>query len=1092
MAIKFELKELKTGESIDVAGKKLAADLNQLRNEIDAKRKDLEQKATLTDAQTFLDAVPMKYDASKHILQIGDSYLQATSQEEFDSYLSTIKNDISKSNEQLIELNVKYASAKTQLEKEIKENQADVSLKLLQDVISQQKATEAKITNFLATNSPEGSQEDVKKMFELVHKLDGAMTSNKALLASAMSAGSIEALKEQNTYLQGIVNGYEKYGAKFDIKNFKDKNQQRISGDLQNLYTQFGVPTPFGTTSTTETSSRTLSAYEYNVQQNNNERGIERGADGVPTFATMNDVRAYLDAHPAQDEEEWHYTRREKKAMRLTDRMDDANTEERREQLAKKLSRLQTRKRKHEEKTRDYMAKASANTIAAHEAKNQTWYYNDIIANITKKNNRTYYSGENLIIDTYNPLFRMNGLNERGTIRIKCNPNDPNSIVATAMNYASGSDEFLKNNPDFCTPKGDMKWLLEAGTDLLADKTNMTPKQADFWKSAAKMGSVVGLAVVGWNVLKWIFGKAGKTKVFGRTKAEWDTWKWIAGTVWGTMAMQALTGENPMSFTYKLLNGGLDSKQFEKIPGIQWFLNSMKRNPELSDHLKSGTGMAMLFPGNSFGEVMTHGDVVKWESEGKISSNKKALINYYNAKISDPLTPPANRESFQIALASVQNMTDQQLHTLLTGGMNAAGVTNKTSAEKIQDYNKTWQEYMKEQEKAAREIKDPTIKLLMGAYASQETKDILKLNGSRELTEDEAVNLQLALMKVKEKDPNAKIIFTKEHGIILSTSNGDIPVKLTIDGKWQVAWFENALFTNPEHALRIWALTAFFINHFKGRLPSDATNPWAVNGGDVTFGDNDKRGWINGRIRKNGGWVFSALTSMIPGSSTEALDGDDWKYVPWTKSSMKEMWWDLFESQIGAYATYLNGLKNNSGKSIWTADGNITTTADVAGFIPTLKQLPAPSNTNAPDNKKADDDHTDNTPDNKKPSSDKLKSDSLIGPKTDTDKLKDAIKDADADKADKVIDQNDKADEKMIKERAATWKKEFDPYYVKQIKKEMPLEFYEAWSEAYGKDGNYKLQFMFDNTPYWRQWGNLPPTRHLPKAQKTWGIWNVK
>jgi hypothetical protein len=766
--------------------------------------------------------------------------------------------------------------------------------------------------------------------------------------------------------------------------------------------------------------------------------------------------------------------------------MREAMSEKSKEQISKKIAILSEKKRKYEEKIRDNMAKAGANTIAWHEAKNQVWYYNDIIENITKKNGRTYYIGDSLVIDTYNPLFKMNGMNERGTVRVKCNPKDPNSVLANSMQYASQSDEFMKQNPDFCKPNGDMKGLLEMWTDLLWNKSNMTSKQAEFWKGAAKLGSVVWLWYVAWNVLKGIFG--GKdTKVFWKARWEWNRWKWIVGAVWATVGMQALTGENPMSFTYKLLNGGLDSKTLSKIPGIESFLSGMKRNPELNNHVKNTTGMSMLFPGTSFGEVMRRGDIVRWESEGKVSSNKQWLINYYNSILNNPSLPQWTKESYTIALASIQNMTDQQFNDLINGGMNAANIKTKTQAENISDYNKHAQEYLNQQAEAAREIKDPIVKSLMWAYATPDVKETLTLNGSREINEEEAVKLQMALIELQKKDPNAKLVFSKEHGLMLATSNGDVPLKMTIDGKWQVAGFNDALFTSPEHAIRVASLTAFFTNHFKGRVPNGSATPWMISGGDLTFGDNNKAWWLNGRLRKTGWWTLSSITAMIPWSSTEALDGDDWKYVWFTGSTMKDMWGDLFESQIGAYATYLNNLKNNNGKSIWTPEGTITSIVDIKGYLPTWKQksIAAPSNTpsNTPANKNTD---TEKKPDDKKDNS-------LINPNTDTDKIKDAIKDANETQKDVVVDKNAKeADEKLIKERAAMWKKEFDPYYLKQIKKEMPIAFYEAWSEAYGKDGNYKLDFVWNNTPYWRQWWDLPPTRHLPKAQKTWSIGNLK
>ena len=58
--------------------------------------------------------------------------------------------------------------------------------------------------------------------------------------------------------------------------------------------------------------------------------------------------------------------------------------------------------------------------------------------------------------------------------------------------------------------------------------------------------------------------------------------------------------------------------------------------------------------------------------------------------------------------------------------------------------------------------------------------------------------------------------------------------------------------------------------------------------------------------------------------------------------------------------------------------------------------------------------------------------------------------------------------------------------------KEMPMAFFEEWARAYGKDGNYKQDFLYENTIYRRQGGKLAPTTSLTKAQRTWGRGNMK
>lgn len=96
-------------------------------------------------------------------------------------------------------------------------------------------------------------------------------------------------------------------------------------------------------------------------------------------------------------------------------------------------------------------------------------------------------------------------------------------------------------------------------------------------------------------------------------------------------------------------------------------------------------------------------------------------------------------------------------------------------------------------------------------------RNTFEQNNQKLLTQEQGNALENALDKVKEKDSGARVDISPEHGITLHTSNLDVPLHMTTDGKWQVAGFEKAAFDNPEHALRVAAVTAFIINHFTGK-----------------------------------------------------------------------------------------------------------------------------------------------------------------------------------------------------------------------------------------------------------------------------------
>ena len=215
-------------------------------------------------------------------------------------------------------------------------------------------------------------------------------------------------------------------------------------------------------------------------------------------------------------EETEHYTRKEERIMRLIEKMRDAKTERRKLHLAKRIRNIADDKNDLDQKTKNAMAKAGIDTILAHEAKNQTWYYNDMIEGITKRDGRVRYDGNYMIIDTYNPLF-SSPINLPGSVRVACSPEDLQRQGVTP-------DVITQyQHPEFYDKKGEMKGLFDVGTDAL-QKAGMTPKAAEGWKGVLQVASYVGIGVGLWHYGKKVFGVFSKDK-----DKRISGWKWLAG-----------------------------------------------------------------------------------------------------------------------------------------------------------------------------------------------------------------------------------------------------------------------------------------------------------------------------------------------------------------------------------------------------------------------------------------------------------------------------------------------------------------------------------------------------------------------------------
>ncbi len=183
---------------------------------------------------------------------------------------------------------------------------------------------------------------------------------------------------------------------------------------------------------------------------------------------------------------------------------------------------------------------------------------------------------------------------------------------------------------------------------------------------------------------------------------------------------------------------------------------------------------------------MKEGNVVRWSNE-TVTVDRKKLIAYYDRKLSEKGLSANMKQLYVNAKSEIERSSDEQLNVIMNGGMKGAGINSEADAQGADDYNAKWQEYAKKKAESLKSIESPVINSMVAETAAEDVKSLFEKNQKKLLTKEQGNDLENALDKVKEKDSSAKIDFSKEHGIILHTIYGEIPISLMSDGKWQVA-----------------------------------------------------------------------------------------------------------------------------------------------------------------------------------------------------------------------------------------------------------------------------------------------------------------
>ncbi len=100
MGKNFDIKR----QDIETDKLSVAKDMAELQEKLKAQQealKPLMQKKTLDEANKFLDDVSLKADDTKLTLQVGDIYVVAKDETEYNAFLKTISADVAKANGEL-------------------------------------------------------------------------------------------------------------------------------------------------------------------------------------------------------------------------------------------------------------------------------------------------------------------------------------------------------------------------------------------------------------------------------------------------------------------------------------------------------------------------------------------------------------------------------------------------------------------------------------------------------------------------------------------------------------------------------------------------------------------------------------------------------------------------------------------------------------------------------------------------------------------------------------------------------------------------------------------------------------------------------
>jgi|GEM_PF-3843708 len=354
----------------------------------------------------------------------------------------------------------------------------------------------------------------------------------------------------------------------------------------------------------------------------------------MPEFDNLSLLERYYLEHTGGHKDTFT-TREENKLARKSARYETATSDKARARLARKIDKTATKIANRRHEANFHMTNAAEKYVHAEELQNQSWYYNDVIQALTKdpRSSRLHYFDEHILIDTYHPLF-TNTANFRGTIRLSRASIGALEHAENGRVYSVEEQRWIAAHPEDreTINKGGLAGLLADG---LVKYTNFPPESAPAVRSAAKIGALIGLGILGWKTIKKVFNIGGKNE-------KGDGLKWGLGAAAVLIGVPAITGQ---SITELLFSG--DAKKGRQKTKDLFHLNGLTRGIE---NLFGDVNKNAVYPalGNLQFSDMTVDEFNKYTVVDKTTGKRKLKIKEFKQYKTEQLTKETDESKKEI------------------------------------------------------------------------------------------------------------------------------------------------------------------------------------------------------------------------------------------------------------------------------------------------------------------------------------------------------------------------------------------------------------------------------------------------------------
>ncbi len=471
--------------------------------------------------------------------------------------------------------------------------------------------------------------------------------------------------------------------------------------------------------------------------------------------------------------------------------------------------------------------------------------------------------------------------------------------------------------------------------------TKMTPEQARRNSTLIATGAVGAALFFG---AKWLFGKSkeGEPGFWGKAAMLWG------GLLGLNIASQSFTGRWAGDMLKDIRSGKTSFSDL--MDWKAWLPKSETGNVTAASYVLWW---------------VTYSDLSKFMKEG---SDGSVVMDFemFEKKIQEKIeieTDPAQKIFRQQKLVWVQSMqTDPKTKDILVRALWQLGIDYKTLTAKengkltfdakakeyqerfiaLNDYKVTGMKLVNEKDpdvKSYLTTGKPTLDELKAATPAKFTRDASADQSTTSLEEQKniitepalknidvaaATVLQNALNKVNSTIDNTNATnrpqFRYESGNLYLRSYGfDTPVSLLADGNYKIGTLAIP-FASADEALKTANLVNFLVVTNRSGWETDA--PFYVdNAGDITVGNRQNQ---PGKILWSE-WLGS-MTNDLKSKyfNTTAVDGDDYKWLPWMKSTLDSIGGKIVGSTWGAniFVNYLNSFRTSEG-SVWNKNTSV-------------------------------------------------------------------------------------------------------------------------------------------------------------------------